>query len=326
MPNPIKYSTSNQSKALKKGNYFIGTGDDVKGPTTLTDYWNGITPPSGGYTIYGYKGANGPSIYVAGNDSELVSLTNRINGTSFTTAAQSLGWYATQSNTVVLNRDYEPIVTDGLILNLDAGFIPSYPTTGTTWYDISGGGNNATMKNGLAYNSGGWMDFDGADDYCQISYNSSNMASWSTGQTIIIWMYHNISTGRRNPWNQAYGGYGTWTHEQGGSINYYYGNAGSNNNPYTALGSSNVPKNAWTHMCITRDTSTVNWYMNGSLNSTQGNNWGPLASTTADITIGYGYTGEYWFGRMAIIQAYSRALSATEVLQNFNAQKSRFGL
>ena len=52
MPNPIKYSVSSQPNALKKGNFYLGTGDVGKGPTSGTDYYNGIAPPNGGYTIY----------------------------------------------------------------------------------------------------------------------------------------------------------------------------------------------------------------------------------------------------------------------------------
>ena len=52
MPNAIKYNVSAETLALKKGNFWIGTGDVSKGPTSNTGYYNGITPPSGGYTIY----------------------------------------------------------------------------------------------------------------------------------------------------------------------------------------------------------------------------------------------------------------------------------
>jgi energy-coupling factor transporter ATP-binding protein EcfA2 len=52
MPNAIKYNVSDETLALKKGNFYIGTGDVGKGPTSSTGYYNGITPPSGGYTIY----------------------------------------------------------------------------------------------------------------------------------------------------------------------------------------------------------------------------------------------------------------------------------
>jgi len=325
MPNSILYNVNSQSLSLKKGNFWIGTNDVTKGPTSSTGYFNGVTPDSNQYVIY-YNKSGSNRIYYCTNGDQVYVITNRLKGQNLTTLESALTYIATQSDMMCTNINYEPIVTNGLILNLDAGFIPSYPRTGTIWYDISNGNNNATMYNGLTYNSGGWMDFDGADDYCQINYNSNNMTDWSTGQTISIWMYHNISTGRRNPWNQAYGGYGTWTHEQGGAMNYYYGNGGGNTNPYTALGSDNVPTNSWQHMCVTRTTSTVTWYRNGVNVASHGNTWGPLAATTSNITIGYGYTGVYWQGRMAIIQAYNRGLSASEVLQNYNAQKGRFGL
>jgi energy-coupling factor transporter ATP-binding protein EcfA2 len=57
MPNGIKYSTDTQSLALKKGNFYIGTGDVGKGPTSTTGYYKGISPPNGGYTIYVNKEA-----------------------------------------------------------------------------------------------------------------------------------------------------------------------------------------------------------------------------------------------------------------------------
>ena len=52
MPNAIKYNVSAETLALKKGNFYIGTGDVSKGPTSSTGFYNGINPPSGGYTIY----------------------------------------------------------------------------------------------------------------------------------------------------------------------------------------------------------------------------------------------------------------------------------
>ena len=64
MSNPIKYSTGVETLALKSGNFYIGTGDVGKGPTNTTGYYNGITPPSGDYTIYLNKASQGPSIYM----------------------------------------------------------------------------------------------------------------------------------------------------------------------------------------------------------------------------------------------------------------------
>jgi hypothetical protein len=129
MPNAIKYNTSAETLALKKGNFWIGTGDVGKGPTSSTGYYNGITPPSGGYTIYLNKVSGGPSIYTVTTEAQMVSLTNSIGSQSFTTSGQCLNWFATQTDKMIFNIDYPPIVTNGLVLNVDAGFTPSYPTT-----------------------------------------------------------------------------------------------------------------------------------------------------------------------------------------------------
>ena len=78
MPNAIKYSTTGDTQSLKKGNFFIGVGDVGKGPTSTTNYYNGITPSTGGYTIYLNKTSGGPSIYVASSDSQLIDFTNKM--------------------------------------------------------------------------------------------------------------------------------------------------------------------------------------------------------------------------------------------------------
>ena len=122
MPNAIKYNTSAETLALKKGNFWIGTGDVGKGPTSSTGYYNGITPPSGGYTIYLNKASGGPSIYTVTSDAQLISLTNLIAGASYTTITQCLTYYAGQTDKMVLNLDYGALQTTDLTFCLDAGF------------------------------------------------------------------------------------------------------------------------------------------------------------------------------------------------------------
>jgi hypothetical protein len=107
MPNAIKYNVSAETLALKKGNFWIGTGDVGKGPTSSTGYYNGITPPSGGYTIYLNKASGGPSIYTVTNDAQLISLTNTIAGASYTTVNECLVYFAGQTDKMCVNRDYE---------------------------------------------------------------------------------------------------------------------------------------------------------------------------------------------------------------------------
>jgi len=191
MANAIKYTTGSETLALKKGNFYIGTGDVGKGPTSTTGYYNGITPPSGGYTVYLNKATGGPSIYTCANDAQLISVTNSIAGTSYTTANECFTYFVGQTDKMVLNRDYEGIVTDGLVLNVDAGFTPSYPKNGTTWYDV-GGGYNGTLTNGPTFSTDGEgsIVFDGIDDEVTIPINSVfNTSSvtfevWANLQTI----------------------------------------------------------------------------------------------------------------------------------------------
>ena len=125
MPNSFKYSADAQTRALKKGNFWIGAGDVDKGPTNTTGYYNGINPSGDGYTIYLNKASGGPSIYIAYSDTELINLTNRIAGTSYSTVNECLNYYASQSDKVITNKECPAIITNGLVLNVDASFTPS---------------------------------------------------------------------------------------------------------------------------------------------------------------------------------------------------------
>jgi len=337
MPNSIKYSTSAQTLALKKGNYWIGTGDVAKGPTSTTDYWNGITPPSGGYTIYLNKASGGPSIYTAANDSQLISLSNAIAGQTFATAAAALDWFATQTDKMVFNIDYGPIVTDGLILNLDAGFTPSYPTTGTTLYDLailpSISPANGTLLNGPTFNSAnsGSLVFDGVDDQVrmsQIFFNSTTLNNL-TAITVEIWIKPPTSPtqygGYISRQTSATSNYTGWSIRQNnlnnGAIEWF--GFGANANMITG----NVTPNAWTLATGTWNGTVMTLYINGSQASTRTNSVNTISATGQLLTIGklsYGNFPQTF--SMASARIYNRALTAAEVLQNYNAQKSRFGL
>ena len=220
------------------------------------------------------------------------------------------------------------IITDGLALTLDATNPKSWTVGGSTWYDISGNDNHATVNGSPATQNTGTslqnVYFDGSNDYLQIAANESSL-SFKPGQTICMWVYHPGNTGRRNLWDQAYGGYGTWTHEQGGTISYYYGSNGGNAPSYKGFGSMDVPENGWNYITSTRYTGGAKWYLNGSLERTTTDSYTPMTNTTTNnIRIGLGYTGVYFQGNITLIHAYTRGLSDIEVSQNYNALKSRF--
>lgn len=224
-------------------------------------------------------------------------------------------------------RARSSIVRNGMVLHLDPGHPESYPywDTSGSLYDISGNGNLATRYGSAPTFANGAMVFSG-NHYLRIITNGGlDSLDFRNGQTVMIWMKHSFTTGRRNIWNQAYGGYGTWTHESGNNINYYWGDAGGNGSPYSSRNSGSTSRNFWNCMCVTRSTSTVTWYNAGVLTASIANSYGSLTTTNQPIQIGLGYTGVYWEGELGKVLAYNRALTAKEVLQNYDATKEFYG-
>ena len=335
MANPIKYNTSAETLALKKGNFWIGTGDVGKGPTSTTGYYNGISPPSGGYTIYLNKASGGPSIYTASNDAQLISLTNSIAGQSYTTVNECLVYFAGQTDKVVLNRDYEGIVTDGLVLNLDAGFTPSYPKNGTTWYDVSVNTNNGTLTNGPTFSTdgGGSIVFDGVDDYSRIEFNTLfNGNSGDSFSIEIIFKRNSLVYGNADSLYQMGNGgltdariYFWFDNNSNGqmAINYYVQSGVLNGDRYVTLDNQLDDLNFHHSVqVVDKATSLMTGYWDG-INKGSG---GIISNSfTTDVYFDIAGTN-YCDATIGIVRIYNRALSSTEVLQNFNAQKSRFGL
>jgi len=214
------------------------------------------------------------------------------------------------------------IIYDGLVLYLDANNSKSYPGSGNIWYDLSGKNNNCYWNNLPTYNNS-YFTFNGTSNYGTITNNET--LDFSSEKTLIIWMKHSYTVGRRNPWDQAYGGYGTWTHEQGNNISAYFGDSGLNGTPYIGRSSSSTPINIWNCMATTRNTTQHSWYFNGNISSTVSHSFGTLTTTSANIRIGNGYAG-YWEGDMSIVMAYDRTLSQNEIKQNFISMKSKFSL
>ena len=341
MPNKIQYKTSTPSGSLRKGNMAIGVDPNVAlGPTSTTGFYAGITPPSGGYTIYQNKASQGPSIYVVNNDVDLLDYVNdQVAGTiaspaGYTTANQCLNYFVTQSDKLCVNFDYEGIVTNGLLINVDAGFTPSYPKNGTSIYDLGGGAVDGTLTNGPTFNSSnsGSIVFDGVDDYINFgtSYTSLDLIS----KSFCAWVY--LGATLANPTGimdkqfdnggANYGGWGFWV---GSNRKLWWWNQA--NLDIIDNGPTTIGTNVWTHIAVTYNSSTktASFYINGTLNSS-GSNAGIVekSSGATNLTISGIRNASQGIinGRVANVFAYNRVLSATEILQNYNAQKGRFGL
>jgi hypothetical protein len=261
------------------------------------------------------------SYHSAANDSQLISFTNNLAGTSFTSATQCLVYYAGQTDKVCFNRDYEGIVTNGLVLNLDAGFTPSYSRSGTTWYDLSLSGNNGTLTNGPTFSSdgGGSIVFDGVDDYVNVPSPIN-----TTTISMCCWIYLSA----RN----AYGGFidsytDQWefiTDSTGEKLSFVLWKNSGGYDEYKST--DNIPTGQWsfvgcsisgTSILLTLGTKQYSYTMVQS-----------IKTGASSIKIGASISGapQYLNGKMATVCIYNRALTYNELMQNYNAQKGRFGL
>jgi uncharacterized delta-60 repeat protein len=205
MPQPVKFSNSNVPNSIKKGEAAIGVNNVEYGPTPITDWWSGIDPPVSGYTAYAKKAANGPSIMVAQNDNDLLGIARAFGASSsVTTTAGALNYFASQSDMIVVNKNYNNIVTSGLVLNLDASFVASYPVSGTSWYDVSGSGNTGTLQNGPTFNSDGYLTNDGVNDNILVTANSSIKFNQNSNFTMEILIKMPSVNTYQNDTNNAY--------------------------------------------------------------------------------------------------------------------------
>jgi len=315
MPNAIKYNVSAETLALKKGNFWIGTGAVSKGPTSSTGYYNGITPPSGGYTIYINKASGGPVIYVANNDSELISLTNKIAGTSYVTVSDCLVYFRSQNDRLVTNIDYPTIITNGLQINYDPAFVSSYPRANTTWYSLSSG-VSASLQNSPSFDAcsgSGSFFFDGTND------TTSSLGGVSTGTfTLSIWVNTQVFSN------------GTYSIIAGsGSVNsvaLIYSNGTASIQIGTSSGVSS-PINAggtggWKNYTITRDGSNgILLYVNNSFfSSTSRSGFFEVRALAKSST------SLYYRGNIGNILFYNTVLTTDQRTQNYNALKERYGL
>lgn len=235
------------------------------------------------------------------------------------------------------------IVSSGLVLNLDAGNPQSYSGSGTNWIDISGNGNNGTLVNGPTYSNanGGSIVFGGTNDYVTSGALSGSFVSF----TVIIWFYPTSVTNYQNPidcnysYNGSTGNIGPRLEmNNSGTLAWNYSNdTAINQNFYTHLVvSSGLSANTWYCAAITYDGNT-----NSSITYYNGNNT-ELSRTTVgtpptgfvgtmnNITLGKGFhlggAERIYSGRVSNTQIYNRALTASEISQNFNALRGRFGL
>ena len=210
--------------------------------------------------------------------------------------------------------EYNPVVvTDGLIMYVDAANPRSYPGTGNTWYDLSGYRNNMTLVNGVGFSTvnGGVLQTDGTNDY--IILNPFDIRF--TNHTIMgASRYSGATRGRIFSTMGGNWLLGHWSNY----IRSYFPNG---------------------DVRLAVDAGDTNWYISTAVENYSSDLWtlysnGSLVITNSNGSAGPdGFSFGAWSGssepstaEISFFMVYNRLLSAQEILQNYNALKKRFGL
>ena len=224
---------------------------------------------------------------------------------------------------------YNPkVITDGLVLALDAGNTKSYPGSGTSWTDLSGNGNNGTLENGVGYDSGngGALTFDGTNDGVTIPDNEN--FEIGTASSFECWININTVTTDRLPFGKG----STWWFGVGyttlGGTSGEFQWLAYDGSSWTTLNTGvTVSANTWYHLVTTWDGTYFRFYANGNLEATSSDlsakTW---YNTTSTVDIGGFVSGlqQMTNQKLSVAKIYNRALTAEEVQQNYNALKGRF--
>ena len=217
----------------------------------------------------------------------------------------------------------ENIVKNGLVLNIDAANPSSYAGSGNTSFDLSGFGNTATLVNGTGFGTtgGGTFVFDSTDDYISMGTASSvkptqlSLACFFKINTINA---PNVIVGKQGT------GVGAASYAlvvQNGNLNFRIESGGIQDASYTFSNTS-----TYNYAVGTYDGSALKLYLNGSLVGTATTSVSIIYSDSYPLLMGYYASAFATNMNIGSIQLYNRALSATEVMQNFNAMRERYNI
>ena len=335
MANPVTYNSGNFiTGSLKRSVISVGISPQLN----ISGYnWRNGFEDNNLWVIYSDTYSMGqatqgnalPTIWATPvkTDQGLITLINSLserNGQSaFTTLSDAVSWLNSQNKYFLSNQNYPPIVTDGLVFLVDAGFAASYPSVGTTAYDLGTQQFVNSIQNGTGWvndNSRAYFDFDGADDQIEInSPNNFGNITWSAGVTVQVLYKIDAVTDLNGQFRAMIG-----TSTASRSFNYYLYGAG---NPattlqyhFSALYSSSfsepltITANKY-HLATFRINSSGGQYLHNltSLTTVPG----VTPSYASGVNQFLGRADNLWKGNIANWKIYNKSLSDDELRQNY---------
>jgi hypothetical protein len=348
------YNTSSFSGSLDGGPINIAISSSIfSGSTGAIRFGDVLQPPSGGMTIIsdsntqlGVASASATPLFWAVNSlidtasilNTINALPERVTKTSFTTTSSAYLYLVSSSKyfPILGTQPLNTPVTDGLVMYLNAGQLVSYPTTASTWYDISGNNSSGSLINGPTFNINGAIVFDGVDDSSTINNVPVSYLSSSTiDVTFKVGNYYGTGFFALAGYNFTGGNYSQGTTgiiyvNQSGTV---FGSLITTSQVYRTVTSvSTVPINRYYTATLYKDTinGILKLYINGKLESSNTFNTATYAQwPTVGTYIGNNnfiigsYASNNWGvgpflnGSIASTKLYGKLLSDLEILQNY---------
>lgn len=346
--NVVQFSPTAPSKScLKYMNFYLGVQGQDYGPTSSTGFWAGLTGVTYGYVLYLNKASQGPSIYYFPDDESALSFcTNNFKGLPFGVYLSwnnflTLYWGGNIiTDSIIINRKYENIITDDMFISIDPSFYMCTTFSGgspntvknLSFVNLTGEANNNINNSAeKSQTNGGILSFDGVTDrFVLTDFGVANpQLKFSGNVTYELFIRFKELTGTtipiyfKSPLNE-----GSISANTSNKLVYSYGNGSA---AQTFETTSTLSNNTWYHIVLVRDllnTQKLYWYINGVEDRNIAATYSS-ASTSDDFTVFFcnGFLGDvYSEVDLGILRVYGSALTESQVLQNFNSQKSRFGL
>jgi len=257
------------------------------------------------------------------------SLPDRKGQTPFTTGKQALNWIASSGNYFAIGPDYyRQIEGNNLVLNVEANQIISYPTTESSWYDLSGHSHNGDLRNDPTWNPNGWFDFDGTNDHVWVYGNgfqndvlpsSSYVNRTLTLETVVKFDAASGTGGLITKWGNSIGQtWGFWRYPTT-KLHLALDTSAGYSGLYST-GDIGGDTNRFYHAAATITGSNVTFYINGVKSGTSTANAGSWdLSPNCPVLIGAQNSGSATNinGQIAYSRVYSNTLSPSDIAQNY---------
>jgi hypothetical protein len=325
MANNFKFNKEgNEKNSIFKGKWAVGLTSGM-GPTEQTDFYNGITPPVGGYSLYLNKPSGGPSVYTPSSDGELIELINTSFNKNFSNIEDCLEFISIDDDLFCQKNNIDKIITDGLVLYLDASNLMSYPKKGKTWKDLSGNSHEGTLISGAYFDNfdNESILFDGSDD--KVVFNNLDELDFLDNFTISFFAKQNPEVSQVNARIISNGKYDDYGYEifvdtDGVELRTY--------NPTSFIShGAKVDTSTWKYYSFIKNLTSSQILILPDNKISIGSAT-EVVYDNHNFTLGTRSTSNSYFygGNLALLQCYNRALTETEILQNYNQTKQRFGL